>query len=392
MSETTNWPEGIVPVQYGKWTLGDATSMLKRVEKTPELEKLLDKVEFHEYTPQEMRESARKSFQSSISRYQTKELRDFAKTIYEERDRAINDFYDGKLSAQGLTDKFRDLLTRYRQGYDDRVPLGVDYYTEEAMTELFYSDFRASLLNIAVERNNAEGRQYITGRISDAINGERNWKYYNSDYYFASENALAAITEGLDQYVEIRKSELAGWEGVPGFEIDIPDYKAKGMDECYNFNSSWSAYTYNVCYRGDADQFMRDYDQVPPKDFEWFYQSGGCNGSVHYNHPQFISDGANTYYQKPPTAFDPEDRYSATTWASYTDSNGKKHFVSTDFAYRSIDSAFKYHSQGLYVVSSLLQFTGNKREDIPYNKFLDSLQVCSKGYYRAFAKPIDLRA
>ena len=151
---------------------------------------------------------------------------------------------------------------------------------------------------------------------------------------------------------------------------------------------------YNVCYPGVADQLMRDYDQVPPKGFEWFYQSGGCNGNVHYKNLQFIFDGVNKYYQAPPTVFDPEDRYSATTWASYTDSNGKKHFVSTDFAYLSIDSAFKYHGKGLYVVSSLLQFTGNKKEDIPYNKFLDSLQVCRKRYYESsgLVKPIDLRA
>ncbi len=385
MSEVTNWPAGVVPVQYGKWTLGDATSLLKRVEKPPELN--LDNLELHEYTPQELREDARWRFKSSISEYQTKELRDFTQAINEERDQAINDFYDGKLSEEGLTDKFQDLLTRYRQGYDDNLVLGLDYYTEEAMTEIFYSEFRASLLDIAVERNNAEGRQYITGVITDTPGGERNWKYYNSDYYFMSEDALAAVVEGLDRYVEVRKSE------VSGFEIDIPDYKEKGMDECYNFNSSWSAYMYNVCYRGAADQFMRDYDQVPPKGFKWFYQSGGSNGSVHYKNPQFIFDGVAAYYQQPPTVFDPEDAYSATTWASYTDSNGKKHFVSTDFAYLSIDSAYKYHGKGLQVVSSLLQFTGNKKEDDAYNKFMNSLQVCTKGYYKVFglAKPIDLR-
>lgn len=299
-----------------------------------------------------------------------------AKAINQERDAAINQFLDGNMSQEELADTFEQLLNKFRNacnvnGYP--TPLGLTLYEDEGMSEAFYSSFRARILELAVQRNDEEGKQYITGEIDT----QRNWKYYNSDYYYISEDALAALDKGLEQFLE--------HVDIKDYKLDIPDYKAAGRDDCYNFNSAWSAYMASASWYGEADQFMRDYDAVPPKGFEWFYQCGGdaasCGKEIHVQ----------LYEGTPPTPthipFNEKDPDSATTWAAYRDSKGVRHVVSADFAYDGSENDIK-------VVSSLLKFTGNKKEDAAFNRFLSSLQVCQKGHYRRFNmdRAIDLWA
>lgn len=291
-----------------------------------------------------------------------------AKAINQERDAAINQFLNGNMSQEELADTFEQLLNKFRNacnvnGYP--TPLGLTLYEDEGMSEAFYSSFRARILELAVQRNDEEGKQYITGEIDT----QRNWKYYNSDYYYISEDALAALDKGLEQFLE--------HVDIKDYKLDIPDYKADGRDDCYNFNSAWSAYRGASSWYGEADQFMRDYDAVPPKGFEWFYQCGGDAASWRAGkviHAQ-LHEGAPTVPTHIP--FDEKDPDSATTWAAYRDSKGVRHVVSADFAYDGSENDIK-------VVSSLLKFTGNKKEDAAFNRFLSSLQACQKGHYSRF--------
>ena len=125
----------------------------------------------------------------------------------------------------------------------------------QALTEIFYSEFRRKILEAAVQRNNQEGKQYFTGEM----NAQRNWKYYNSDYYFKSEEAISAITDGLN--------ELAQGPAYEGFTL--PDYKAEGLNLYYNYIPAFS--------NGFAvdEQFMLDPDAVPQENFQCFYQPSG---------------------------------------------------------------------------------------------------------------------
>lgn len=357
---SSHLPAGMTLIQYGKWTMGDCTYMLKRLDTPPDAGKTAgpatDKITLSKEDSarnarlQKMGMRSKFPFNKS-GLFTNKEINKVNDAINQEREQAINDFFDGKLSREELGDKFQELLTRFRDTCNDvgyPIPvLGLSIQHEEAMTEKFYSDFRAKILDMALARNNEEGKQYITGEIDT----QRNWKYYNSDYYFKSEDALSAITDGLDQYLAVRGTE------IEGFSIELPDYKAEKMDECYNFNSAWSAYFFNVSWRGDTEQFMRDYDQVPPKDFQWFYQSGGNLDHLYF---VWVPDGTDPSAQHIP--FDEKDFLSATTWASYRDTDGKKHFVSKDFAYDSTENDLK-------IVSSLLKFTaGDKKEGCRYQQ------------------------
>lgn len=80
-------------------------------------------------------------------------------------------------------------------------------------------------MSAAVQHNNAEGEKYITGDM----NVQRNWSYYNSDYYYASEAAISAITEGAQNVSQ-----------EYGSSFEVPDYMAQGRTDLYNFNTALS--------------------------------------------------------------------------------------------------------------------------------------------------------
>lgn len=256
--------------------------------------------------------------------------------VYHQAEAAIGRFFDGTISAEELADSYQSLSDRLMDACKDRgypMPLWGGMMGP-AFQETFYGEFRRMVLDEAVNRNNAEGKQYITGEM----NAQRNWKYYNSDYYFQSENAVSARTERFTAMAKER-----GWEET----VSVPDYKAKGLNLYYNFHSALSN-QFNV-----DDQFVMDPDQAPPKDFRWFYQSGGNNGktgfvtSLTMEHP----DGTTTFIDYTKPGFDPSDPAKGTTWAAYKDEGGTWRYQSAGFAH-------DFSKGDLKSVASLPNFSG----------------------------------
>ena len=137
-------------------------------------------------------------------------------------DAAINGFFDGTVSEEELSSTFQTLAGQFSDACESAgypSPLRSVGATQ-ALTETFYSEFRRKILEAAVQRSTQEGKQYFTGEM----NAQRNWKYYNSDYYFKSEAAISAITDGLN--------ELTQGPAYEGFTV--PDYKAEGLNLYYN--------------------------------------------------------------------------------------------------------------------------------------------------------------
>ena len=71
--------------------------------------------------------------------------------------------------------------------------------------------------------------------------------------------------------------------------------------------------------------------------------------------------------------FDPSNPLTATTWASFMDSDGKKHTISTDFN-------FNHTTADLCTLSELLKFSGRKSDFSAVNKFMSNFQIFPKGY------------
>ena len=141
-----------------------------------------------------------------------------------------------------------------------------------------------------------------------------------------------------------------------------------------------------------SDQYILNTDQVPPKDFRWFYQSGGDGkatarlSSLTIEHP----DGRTEVIDYTTPDFGSTDPLKGTTWAAYKDENGIWQHISKDITYN-------YTEADLKNVSSLLKFAGKSgaAEDA-VNRFLKNLQVYPAGHFSCFSKygrlNMDLRA
>lgn len=285
--------------------------------------------------------------------------------INAEMSSAVSSYYDGNLSEEELAQTFQDLSAKLLGTYEDLgYPNGLFITNQagrEAAVESFYDEFRFKLLSVAVQRNNQEGRQYVTGEM----NQQREYKYYNADYYYKSEAAIAALDKGAEAAAE----KL----GLTNFTI--PDYKAESFNCYYNFNSAYSN-NLNV-----SEQYFLDYDQVPPEGFKWFYQSGGTGETKKAGEAVlsavYSKEGKLIWSREPEEAkpFDPTDPRSATTWVSYRDADGKEHRVSTDFCYT-------HTKADLLNLASLLKFSGgDPKLDSAANRFLGAMQIYPKWYF-----------
>lgn len=259
------------------------------------------------------------------------------KVVMAEARSVTGKFYDGTISEKKFQSEYERLSECYvnaffNSGYPDKLACR-STQCRLAAQEIFYDEFRKMVLEEAVSRNNAEGRQYATGEkgVNYTV------KYYNSDYYYKSEAAIAAITKGALAVGEESKT-LCSKRGYDDYAFEVPDYKSGMFNLYYNFNSAWSN---NFVAN---DQFITDYDQIPPKDFQWFYETG-------------------------------KDGNSASTWARWRDERSLEHFASKKFRFE--DSEI-----GLYQVSELLKFeTSGCGLTSQVNRFLDSLQVIRRGYH-----------
>lgn len=294
-----------------------------------------------------------------------KAVRETKLVINAEMSSAVSEYYDGNLTEDELAQTFQNLSEKLLGTYEDLgYPNGLFITNQagrESAVESFYDEFRFKLLSVAVQRNNQEGKQYVTGEM----NQQREYKYYNADYYYKSEAAIAALNKGAE--VAAEKLELTNFT--------IPDYKAEGHNCYYNFNSALSN---NFCA---SEQYFLDYDQVPPEGFKWFYQSGS-SGEVQKGVEAKCSaiyspDGKLIWSREPEKSkpFDPTDPLSATTWVSYRDANGKEQRISKDVSYT-------HTKADLFNLSSLLKFAGgDPKLDAAANRFLRNIQICCKGYF-----------
>ena len=282
------------------------------------------------------------------------------KAVMAEAKSAAGKFYDGIISGDELQAEYERLSERYvavfsKSGYPSRLSSGC-IQTRLGAQELFYDEFRKEILKEAVARNNAEGRQYATR------NGSR-VKYYNSDYYYKSEEAIDAITKGAFAVAEVSRAKCEEL-GYDEYAFEVPKYRSdmvKGVGNLYyNFNSVWSN---NIVA---DEEFITDYDQVPPRNFQWFFESGGSSSDGDSDLPGWTEEPGKSGSSGKP----------ASIWARWTDADGTMFFDASNFW-------FTDDGKGLFRVSELLKLNiGVPESASQVEQFLDSLQVFRPGYFR----------
>lgn len=251
-------------------------------------------------------------------------------------------FFDGEVTESELADKFQALAEKFigickEKQYPFPMLTGMD----EAAMSFAYDCFRGAILKSAVQHNNAEGSEL-------ASKHNRDWHYYNSDYYYKSESAIGAISERVMGMAQERDYK----------EFQIPDYIAIGKNSLYNFNSAVSGESDYIPggLRAIEEKWILDFDAVPPEDFKWFFEEEGSKEGV------LISGGG-------------EDipRPKSRVWAMYRDMLVSKSF---DFSLgRDPPSEVKN-------LGDLLQFgAGVKSEIVAVNKYLRNFQVAPSGCF-----------
>lgn len=276
-------------------------------------------------------------------------------------DDCIDQFFDGTMSESELQTEYEKLLKKELFGSMEN-PTGPLTASQKEIATNFYNAFREKILSAAVERNNTEGKQYITGDM----NVQRNWAYYNSDYYYASESAISAITEGAQNVSQ-----------EYGSTFEVPDYMAQGKTNLYNFNTALSGDPFVA----SDYHYIIDPDVAPPENFKWFYEKGGDAYSTTIRMNSLTvedADGNKTVTDYTTDTFDPKDPLKAQTWVSYTDEDGIEHRLSTDLV-------FNNSKEDLRNVADLLSFSDKDTDKASLlNQFLSNLQLYPKRYFDRF--------
>lgn len=349
---------GLEHIQHGKFIFKNETSKIYQVDPAS-----VNTDEFITVnTSIESQTATWKRYYSDIALSQSP-IANIKKEVDAQTATVINGFFDGAVSEKELADTFQLLFGQLSEACQEAgYPTSLQSKgMTQSLAETFYSEFRRKILDVAIQRNYTEGQQHFTGKM----NAQRNWKYYNSDYYFKSESAISAITDGMGNL-----SQGSAYEG-----FTLPNYKEKGLNLYYNFNSAFSNGF------STSEQFLLNPDMVPPENFQWFYQSGGDSESKNVNASSLTiqyADGTSEFIDYTTPGFDATDPTKATTWASYQDAQGNKHIVSADFTYH-------FSKDDLRNVAELLNFSqGDPEQDTVVNSFLSNLQVYSEGYFLRF--------
>lgn len=309
------------------------------------------------------------AFVSVQSSYTSSELGEAARACLEgdqaaqtsPMDDCIQQFFEGTMSESELRAEYEKLLKKELFG-SIKNPTGPLTASQKKTAANFYNAFREKILSAAVQRNNAEGEQYVTGDM----NVQRNWSYYNSDYYYASEAAISALTEGAQNVAQ-----------EYGSTFEVPDYMAQGKTNLYNFNTALSGDPFVA----SDYHYIVDPEVAPPENFKWFYEKGGDAYSTTIRlHSLTVADeyGNKTVTDYTTDAFDPKDPFKARTWVSYTDEDGVAHRLSTDLV-------FNNSKADLRNVSDLLSFSEKDTDKAGLlNQFLSNLQLYPKRYFDRF--------
>jgi len=303
---------------------------------------------------------------SALSRKNDSPVGEAATAVMAKADELVTGYYDGEISAEQLQVKYETLAKEYvgileENGYSSSQ---VKYCAAEG----FYDAFKVKLLEEAVQRNNAEGKQYLSGELT----GQKTYRYYNSDYYYQSEDAISAITAGAKNVAEGYGIEHGSLNTAPGLT-------AVGDDRYDNFNATWN-------YSSDiAKMYMIDTSKAPPENFKWFYEGGNPvneNGAQMPIALKIINkDGSETihYYDQ------------ANTWASWGEDGETKD------QYHRVEVDFPFGFEGtevnpLKIFADLLKFsTGNPEVDAILNSFLGNLNIYP-AYLRDNAAGISVQA
>lgn len=170
----------------------------------------------------------------------------------------LNDYYAGKATVEDVTSSFKNAFQAMKN-----FMVGNHYASEndaESNKQILldtYNVFRQYAVSTASTACQNEGKQIAQ---QYGVEGNTDWVYYNSDYYYESEEAKSAVKDCA--------ADLADELGLG--DIDFPtkfdDSLRAELYDSFNTNWNWGS-TMNV-----GVSTMLNTGEVPPKDFKLFFK------------------------------------------------------------------------------------------------------------------------
>ena len=180
-----------------------------------------------------------------------------------EQEKILKDYYNGKCDINSISDmvekELKEILNycvekggnKYQNSLDDIV-------------KKVYTNIRTSIVRYAGATCYSEGRNKVLDYISNNYNLDQygDWTYYDSNYYYQSENAIDSVKES---YENVAKEY--------GLDLSLQrDYEPNSMlAKMYTSFNTWINWENHN--RGTAGACMNIIDEstIPPENFNFLY-------------------------------------------------------------------------------------------------------------------------
>lgn len=175
--------------------------------------------------------------------------------IIDEIGSVFEGYYAGKMSIEGITQKFNEVVQKVRD-FEEKEGIaskGDMEHFAKVVSDV-HRTFKVISVSAAFQANLEEGQKLAS---QYGTPGRKNFLYYNSDYYFQCEEINQAFSRQATEMLE-------GTGFLP--DTGKPDSVKKDMYE--NFNAYWQDFASCSARMGD----MIDTDLEPPRDFIFFYK------------------------------------------------------------------------------------------------------------------------
>lgn len=205
---------------------------------------------------------------------------------------ALVSYYKGNSSIDDIKQAFKEDFEYNKQLEAEFSQItGIPMETNEKILRFTVANFKIQSTYSAYYTNYEEG-----ANLANEYGGskDRDWMYYNADYYYLSKEVDDTISLLIDEVIEENSLNITDKSKL------YPDAMA-----FKNFNSMWNSHSHNV-FHTSQDFSIINVGIEPPKGFKLFYKDKQCSLDDMMNGTTYAISGKD--------AFATSDGVGSVTW------------------------------------------------------------------------------
>lgn len=178
--------------------------------------------------------------------------------VREQVQEIMNDYYSGKINKEEVMSKIKDVCKDMRvYQAQSRHTTGNNKEDNVQILSEIYEVFQKANVKHAAAACFKKGEELAQKNGGTERN---NWVYYDSEYYYKSEEIKECLRKAVGELAEEWGAD------VPNYK-EIEENTEYTLDGEMDFNSCWN---WMAMQRGNCS--LNGFEEVPPKDFSFFYQ------------------------------------------------------------------------------------------------------------------------